>query len=617
MGPPRLLLLPLFFLWTAERARPQPGNRSLQGTPSPGPEPAPPGGTPDAPLATGPRPAGSSSSPEPPGSSPAEAAVTPTLPGAPAAVTPPPPDNKTIVGPFPALPICICDLSPNTCDLNCCCDRDCYLSSPRAVFSFCLPGSTRAKSWVCVENSLIFRSNSPFSSRVNLKPNGLGEFCVEVNNSKLNYFQQLQKVNASNIASLSTKYGGPSIISPPPAQSPSSAFYKAGDPILTYFPKWSLSSMLRQPAGIGGLCADGNPAGFLESKTTSCTRIFPSVAKSCAKDPALCASSYYDFTVLKVPSGLADLQNMQVPIASASQPAPPLLKGNTCHNVVSQVIYEIETNGTFGIQKVSVRLVQTNLSGTPGASLQQHFTVLFRPFKRNTAGSPSLPRSGNPGYLVGMPLLALTGGTRHSVSILQSQGDGSCSERRHQVQFGMNVLAGCKLRIEERDCSQMQSELYKSLRGVPSPDRLAVFGNAELTQKGEWIRVLTKNCDPLAEGCSIPTALEMQVLWAHTGLLSNPQAQVLGARLLYKCQARNLSVRVTEVSLSTSVTFTDITRRPEPPRGQPKKEWKLPFDFFFPFKAAFNGGADSSRDLLTASVLSCLLFHRVLGLEMR
>jgi hypothetical protein len=43
-------------------------------------------------------------------------------------------------------------------------------------------------------------------------------------------------------------------------------FIQAGDPILTYFPKWSVISLLRQPAGVGagGLCAESNPAG--ESK---------------------------------------------------------------------------------------------------------------------------------------------------------------------------------------------------------------------------------------------------------------------------------------------------------------------------------------------------------------
>jgi hypothetical protein len=45
---------------------------------------------------------------------------------------------------------------------------------------------------------------------------------------------------------------------------------------------------------------------------------------------------------------------------------------------VFQVVYEIETNGTFGIQKVSVSFRQTNLTVKPGVSLQQDFIVHFR-----------------------------------------------------------------------------------------------------------------------------------------------------------------------------------------------------------------------------------------------
>lgn len=40
-------------------------------------------------------------------------------------------------------------------------------------------------------------------------------------------------------------------------------FIQAGDPILTYYPRWSVVSLLRQPAavGAGGFCAESNPAG--------------------------------------------------------------------------------------------------------------------------------------------------------------------------------------------------------------------------------------------------------------------------------------------------------------------------------------------------------------------
>lgn len=35
--------------------------------------------------------------------------------------------------------------------------------------------------------------------------------------------------------------------------------------------------------------------------------------------------------------------------------------------------------------------------------------------------------------------------------------------------------------------------------------------------------------------CMVPVALEIQILWSEVGLLSNPQAQILGARYFYQC----------------------------------------------------------------------------------
>ncbi|CAK6436248.1 unnamed protein product [Pipistrellus nathusii] len=594
-----LALLQVFFLLNPEGARPQPSSSPSGPAPTPS-EPGSQGGT----LQT------SSEGTDTPRAVPGTSSVFPTL-GTPSA-----PENGA-VDLLPVLPICVCDLTPGTCDINCCCDRDCSLLQPRSVFSFCLPGSVRSSSWVCVDNSLIFRSNSPFPSRVVMDPNGIKQFCVHVNNSKLNYFQKPQTVNASNFQTPATEFGGQPFDSILQTQSPPS-FYRAGDPILTYFSKWSALSWLRQPAGVGagGLCVESNPAGFLESKSTTCVRFFKNLADSCASDPALNAVSYYNFTVLKVPRGMTDLQNMkfQVPVTPVSQAASPLLAGNTCQNAVSQVIYEIETNGTFGIQKVSASFGQTNLTVEPGTSLQQQFIIRFRAFQ-STATSPPGPRSGNPGYVVGKPLLALTGDISHSVTLLQSQGDGTCSVRRHKVQFGVNAMSGCKLRLKNVDCSHLQQEMYQTLHGRPRPEHVAIFGNADPTQKAEWTRILIGNCNVSATHCTsccvVPVSLQTQVLWAYVGLQSNPQAHVSGARFLYQCQSIKDS-QVTEMSLTTTVTFVDITQKPEPPRGQPRTDWKLPFDFFFPFKVAFSKGADSQKGSVSPVLILCLLLLGVL-----
>uniref|UniRef100_A0A8D2DVP7 Tectonic family member 3 n=1 Tax=Sciurus vulgaris TaxID=55149 RepID=A0A8D2DVP7_SCIVU len=455
---PQFLMLQVFVLMLPKGARPQSSFFPSGAVPTPSVlGPVTPGGTPQ--------------------SSSVETATPQDVPGIftvdPTPLTPSTPGNKT-TDLFPVLPICICDLTPGACDLNCCCDRDCYLLHPRTVFSFCLPGSVRSSSWVCVDNSLIFRSNSPFPSRVFTDSNGIRQFCVLVNNC------------------------------------------------------------------------------FLESKSTTCTHFFKNLASSCTLDPALDAASYYNFTVLKIPRGMTDLQNI----------------------------------------KASQQSISTTLTG---------------------------PRSGNPGYIVGKPLLVLSGDTSHSMTLLQSQGYGTCSVKRHEVQFGVNAISGCKFRLMEADCSHLQQEIYQTLHGKPTPEHVAIFGNADPAQKGGWTRILNSSCNVLTMNCTsccfIPVSLEIQVLWAYVGLQSNPQAQVSGTRFLYQCKTIPDYQQVTEVHLTTLVNFVDITQKPEPPRGQPKIDWKLPFDFFFPFKVAFSRGVDSQKGSVSPILILCLFLLGVFNLE--
>ncbi|NXS45349.1 TECT3 protein, partial [Balaeniceps rex] len=399
--------------------------------------------------------------------------------------------------------------------------------------------------------------------------------------AKLNYFQQPQDIKESDFFKFLEKYGRHSFLAPSQVQPPFSAFYRAGDPILIYFDSSSVLSTLRQPVKMGasGLCVDGNPAGFLDSKSTSCTRIFANLSKSCITDPALDAASYYrDFTVLKVPVNDTIVQSMKV-------------------------IYEIEFSGTHGIQSVSVRFKVSNISGNSGSSLQQHFTLHFWVSAPSSLGSYQtrtlphlLPRSGNPGYITGAPLLIANSGAVQHMSILRSEGDGSCSQfLRHTVQFGRNMRTGCQLSLspilEESNCSYIQQKLYKALQGMNTVDNLAITGSAHSTQEEEWVTILIQSCSAQAVNstsyCMVPVTLEIQILWTKVGLLSNPQAQILGARYLYQCQPLKF-LSTSMVPLTTVVTFTDMTEWPEPPRGQPQMHWKLPFDIFFPFKVALN-----------------------------
>ncbi|NXO40299.1 TECT3 protein, partial [Locustella ochotensis] len=407
-------------------------------------------------------------------------------------------------------------------------------------------------------------------------------FCVQLDDSKLNYFQQQQDIKESDFVEFLEKYGRHSFLAPSQVQPSFSAFYRAGDPILIYFDSSSVLSMLRQPVQMGasGLCVDGNPAGFLDSKSTSCTRIFANFSQSCMTDPALDAASYYrDFTVLKVPINDTVMQSMKV-------------------------IYEIEYSGTSGIQSVSVQFKVTNISGNSRSSLQQHFTMHFwvsMPILEfyqvcSLSLSHVLPRSGNPGYITGAPLLIANSGAVQYMSILRSESDGSCSQfLRHTVQFGRNTRTGCKISLspilEDSNCSYMQQKLYKAFQGINRTEDFAITGSAHSAQAEEWMTILIQNCSVQAVNCTsccmVPVTLEIQILWTKVGLLSNPQAQILGTRHFYQCHPLKF-LNTSMVPVTTVVTFTDMTDWPEPPRGQPQMHWKFPFDIFFPFKVALN-----------------------------
>ncbi|XP_021254354.1 tectonic-3 isoform X3 [Numida meleagris] len=459
---------------------------------------------------------------------------------------------------------------------------------PPGVCSLCRPGagsssrlaSSRSVNQVCVEKSLIFRSNTPYRTNTIAVSGGPDLFCVQLDDPTSNYFQQPKRIKESDFPKLLRKYGGHSFLALSQVQPSFSAFYRVGDPILIYFDSLSILSVLRQPVkmGVSGLCVDGNPAGFLESKSTSCTRTFTNLSRSCVTDPALDAASYYrDFAVLKV-------------------------------------IYEIEFNGTHGIQSVSVRFKVTSISGNSGFSLQQHFTLHF--WTRTL--SHQLPRSGNPGYITGAPLLIANTSAVQHMSILQSESDGSCSQfLRHTVRFGSNMRTGCKLRLtqmEESNCSYVQLKLYKAFQGMNQAEDLAIIGSAHSTQVEERMTILIQNCSVQTKNCSsccmVPVTLDIQILWAKMGLLSNPQAQILGVRYFYQCHPLKF-LRTSLVPLTTVVTFTDMTEWPEPPRGLPKTHWKLPFDFFFPFKAVLNVER-SYRDDLTACFVVILILSSIL-----
>ncbi|XP_067833404.1 tectonic-3-like [Heptranchias perlo] len=504
-----------------------------------------------------------------------------------------------------AVPICTCDLTGGVCDLDCCCDPDC---SPADidVFSTCLLGSEPVVSQMCIKESMIFTSNTPFPTVLRDKGCNL-LFCVNVTDPKTNYFVPPRPVTKESFPKLVSQFDRGSFIIPSRPVFFNDG-YRVGDQILTFFKEASVLGVFIQPvAVVGGECTDRNPAGFLQSSSSTCARRVRDLNTACDSLPALNAATYYENFVL-LPTPNITIGSNQVKIIPEGREflSSPWVMNDVCRNVVSEVTYWIEYRGIEGIVGARVVFALTNVS-LSATKIQQTFHIFF---VTNPTMVRAKRRSGNAGYLLGAPVLAFSGEVAASLTVLKSAGDGSCSRTgRNSVLFRQNMRAGCSYRFTPGQmCSNLQTQINLLLLGESPINSLGILGNAS----GSETEGLTRIINPVPEApgvrcatsCPLSLALEIQILWAYLGPLANPQAAVLGARFQY--QRQDVGCSISSVSLRTSVTFIETTRYPPAPRNQPAADWKLPFDFFHPFKMATSGVVFSAGSIL-GSVCSVIV----------
>ncbi|XP_005253992.1 tectonic-1 isoform X15 [Homo sapiens] len=200
--------------------------------------------------------------------------------------------------------LCVCDLSPAQCDINCCCDPDCS-SVDFSVFSACsvpvVTGDSQFCSQKAVIYSLNFTANPPqrvFELVDQINPS---IFCIHITNYKPalsfinpevpdeNNFDTLMKtsdgftLNAESYVSFTTKL-----------DIPTAAKYEYGVPLQTS------DSFLRFPSSLtSSLCTDNNPAAFLVNQAVKCTRKIN--LEQCEEIEALSMAFYSSPEILRVP----------------------------------------------------------------------------------------------------------------------------------------------------------------------------------------------------------------------------------------------------------------------------------------------------------------------------
>uniref|UniRef100_F7C2R7 Tectonic family member 1 n=1 Tax=Callithrix jacchus TaxID=9483 RepID=F7C2R7_CALJA len=498
--------------------------------------------------------------------------------------------------------LCVCDLSPAQCDVNCCCDPDCS-SVDFSVFSACSVPVVTGDNQFCSQKaaiySLNFTANPPqrvFKLVDQINPS---IFCIHTTNYKPalsfinpevpdeNSFDTLMRtadgftLNAESDISFTTKL-----------DVPSTAKYEYGVPLQTS------DSFLRFPSSLtSSLCTDNNPAAFLVNQAVKCTRKIN--LEQCEETEALSMAFYSSPEIRRVPDS-----RTKVPITVQSVVIQSLNKTLTrredtdvlqpalvnaghfslCMNVVLEVKYSLTYTDAGEVIKADLSLLVGTVSSVM-VPLQQKFEIHF--LQENTK---PVPLSGNPGYVMGLPLAA--GFQPHKgsgiiqitnrygqLTILHSTTEQDCLALegvRTPVLFGYTMQSGCKLRLTGAlPCRLVAQKVESLLWGQGFPDYVASFGNSQTQDVLDWVPIhfITQSFNR-KDSCQLPGALVIEVKWTKYGSLLNPQAKIVNAS----------SGNERTILISTAVTFVDVSAPAEAGfRAPPAINARLPFNFFFPF----------------------------------
>ncbi|NXK94452.1 TECT1 protein, partial [Formicarius rufipectus] len=511
--------------------------------------------------------------------------------------------------------LCVCDLLVAQCDANCCCDPDC---SPEefSLFTTCSVPVVVGDSHLCRQKAAVYsldvEANPPeriFQLVDQVNPS---IFCIHATNYKQAlYLNSPEMPTAENFDRLLSEFGGAAFSAEPegwsvdteapdPPDANETHSYQYGAPVQTE------DAFLRLPSPVvSSWCSDANPAGFLVNQATKCIRSV-SVEK-CDSIQGLSMLFYINSSILAVNVTVQSivvqsLDGMRTLLEGDDVLRLPLALDELCLNIVLGVSYHITYTDTGAITEAAAAFVLGTIT-KEALSVQQSFQISF-----TQANTKPVPLSGNPGYVVGLPVRAgfrpqgypflvefLT--NKHSqLSILQSTASQDClaaQGARAPVLFGYNMISGCKLRITAgMKCQPLAQTLLDVLKGQSFPEYVASFGNSQAQDVLDWVPIThlhiseQRFSNPLQSLCQIPVALGIEVKWTKYGSLVNPQARIVNvtATLSTSTLKQLPPGREKIIPVTSSVVFTDISSPAEPGyKAWPTINIKLPFDFFYPF----------------------------------
>ena len=261
--------------------------------------------------------------------------------------------------------------------------------------------------------------------------------------------------------------------------------------------------------------------------------------------------------------------------------ATTLSAAGLCQNAVMEVHYMIVHSDDGVMSSVQAAVVLADVQAS-NVAVRQSFSVAYAgktgnrcvderhrlaypmispnsyPSPLNPPSPPLRPRSGNPGYIAGLPLLVgrmQEESTKRAITervgglkLFGPSADGTCSTTvSTPVAFHEDLRVGCTKKLnyaELKDlCETSQQNQIPAQLNV-TDDFVGILGNSDPNRVEEWLKIGGKWNDGLG---SLPTftaetgvckglvvGLEYRVLYANIGAKTNPQRKVLAVTASYK-----------------------------------------------------------------------------------
>ncbi|XP_020791015.1 tectonic-2 isoform X2 [Boleophthalmus pectinirostris] len=486
-------------------------------------------------------------------------------------------DNSTIIQNQVYRPLgdCPCDLTFNTCDLWCCCDKDCSTADFKLFRYRCLTGPFGGQfpdpEYQCSVQST---QNSP---------DWFPFLCVTSppeNNPYLGLFYQGNTMAPKPGIS----FGGSVSLAPALSNA-----YTEGSPILTIKDQY-----FTIPQTLNGHCVTNAPVAFLKNldvrcvtSVQACPTEFP--LQTIPEDlRAVVKNGIAGNVVVDVTDQLATELNEFVTSSDIFGSS-----GLVCENVTLALDYNFhwKENGITGIT-LTRTVGSVTLKGN--VSLTTRYSAMFL-----SGDIMSEPNSGNPGYQVGRPVIGGILNTsigndtvliaRSPMHLWKPVNSGICSSADvRPLLFGENSTSGCLIPVSRQnltECSLLRNSVHSLQGALIEATLVARNGHPDALTLADWLNItyVTLNSSGVEDSNSscadIPSHLHIYLWTLVSGFVDGiPQKDIKAVQISYslsswrlKCGGGDSAVCMDPAEtqllpITSSVTFIDIPLNTGPPK---------------------------------------------------